>query len=68
MTLGIITAPGILLRLDDMATAPAWIWPGQLAWLGTYLAYPAWAIWFGTTETRGSLPAQTDGDPQFRPR
>ena len=26
MALGIAAAPGIVLRLDDMATAPAWVW------------------------------------------
>jgi MFS family permease len=52
MSLGIATAPGIALRLDDMATAPAWVWIGQLGWLGTFVVYPVWAIWLGMTEIR----------------
>ncbi|MFI6828229.1 hypothetical protein ACIBG5_14090 [Kribbella sp. NPDC050241] len=52
MTLGVVAAPGILLRFDDMATAPGWIWIAQLGWLGIYLAYPAWAIRFGIVEAR----------------
>ena len=51
MAVGIVAAPGILLRLDDMATAPGWVWIGFVSWLGTYVAYPAWAIWMGIVET-----------------
>ena len=60
MALGVVVVPGILLRFDDMSTAPGWIWIGELGWLGIYIAYPAWAIWFGIVETRqvrGALPA-----------
>jgi hypothetical protein len=52
MALGVVTAPGIILRIDDMATAPAWVYIGYLGWLGTYVAYPAWAIWLGIRQTR----------------
>jgi hypothetical protein len=52
MALGVVTAPGILLGIDDMATAPTWVYIGFLGWLGTYVAYPAWAIWLGVRETR----------------
>jgi hypothetical protein len=64
MVLGVAAVPGILLRLDDMGTAPSWIWIAQLGWLGTYLAYPAWAIWLGIVETRrieGDHPAAAGG-------
>lgn len=54
MALGFAAAPGIPLRLDDMATAPGWVWIGFLGWLGIYVAYPAWAIWFGALESRRS--------------
>lgn len=66
MAVGIATVPGILLGLDDMATAPAWVWIGFISWLGTYVAYPAWAIWTGIVasgEPRHSpaaTPAVTD--------
>jgi hypothetical protein len=52
MVIGIVVAPGILLRLDDMETAPAWVWVGFVSWLGTYIAYPVWAIWLGIAEAR----------------
>jgi drug/metabolite transporter (DMT)-like permease len=52
MALGVIVAPGILLRLDDVATAPAWVWIGSLGWLGTFVAYPAWALWLGMVQAR----------------
>ena len=58
--------PGIALRLDDMATAPAWVWIGFLSWLGMYVAYPAWAIWMGLVETRrraGARLAPAGGPP-----
>jgi hypothetical protein len=52
MAFGILSAPGMVLRFDDMATAPAWVWIGFVGWLGTYVAYPAWAIWLGMAESR----------------
>ena len=52
MALGIVSAPGIVLGLDDMATAPAWVWIGLLGWLGIFVAYPAWAIWLANVELR----------------
>jgi hypothetical protein len=59
MAIGVVLAPAILLRLDDMATAPAWVWIGFLSWLGTYVAYPAWAIWVGIVEGRLAARART---------
>ena len=44
MALGVAVAPGIALRLDDMATAPAWVWIGFLGWLGVFVLYPVWAL------------------------
>ena len=52
MALGVVTAPGIVLGLDDMATAPAWVWIGLMSWLGIYAAYPAWAISMGIIGSR----------------
>ena len=57
MVAGIVAVPGIALRLDDMATAPAWVWIGFLSWLGMYVVYPAWAIWMGIVETRRQAAA-----------
>ena len=50
MALGVATAPGIVLGLDDIAAAPAWVWIGLFSWLGTFVAYPAWAIWLASVE------------------
>jgi hypothetical protein len=52
MALGFLSAPGIVLRLDDMANAPAWVWVGSVSWLGTFVVYPAWSIWLANIETR----------------
>jgi hypothetical protein len=57
MAFGVVSAPGILLRLDDMATAPGWIWIGLLGWFGTFVAYPAWAIWLSAIEARQATRA-----------
>jgi hypothetical protein len=65
MALGIATAPGIVLRLDDMATAPAWVWIGQLGWLGTFVIYPVWAIWLGIVETRSEERAGASEVPTW---
>jgi hypothetical protein len=61
MALGVLSAPGIVLRLDDMAAAPAWIWIGSLGWFGTFVAYPVWAIWMGIVATR--LPGRANPVP-----
>ena len=54
MALGFVSAPGIVLRLDDMAAAPAWVWVGSMGWLGTFVVYPAWAIWLAAVESRAA--------------
>lgn len=49
MTLGVVAVPGIAQRLDDMATAPGWVWIAFVGWLGVFVAYPIWALWLGAT-------------------
>jgi hypothetical protein len=44
MVVGAASLPGIVLRLDDMATAPGWIWVGMVGWLGIFIVYPIWAL------------------------
>jgi drug/metabolite transporter (DMT)-like permease len=59
MAAGVVSAPGILLQFDDMATAPGWVWIGFLGWLGTFVAYPAWALavaWTATRVRREAMP------------
>ncbi len=60
MALGVVAAPGIFLRFDDMATTPGWVWIGLVGWLGIFVLYPAWAIWLARVETRlarAAIPA-----------
>ena len=57
---GVVTAPGIVLRLDDPETLPWWVWLGFVGWLGTYVLYPAWSIRFGLRQ-RGAIPAARPG-------
>ena len=66
MVLGIVSVPGILLRLDHRETAPARISTGFLGWLGIYVAYPAWAIWLGIIETRQAQRSLASGEPDDR--
>jgi hypothetical protein len=47
MAVGLINAPGIAMGLDDMDSAPGWILVGNLSWLGTFILFPIWSIWFG---------------------
>ena len=68
MALGVMQVPAIVLRLDDMATAPAWVWIGFLGWLGIYILYPAWAIWLGIIETRLARPARLRAAPAISDR
>ena len=57
MIFGLVLVPGIALRLDDPATAPAWVWAGSISWVGTYVAFPAWAIWMGRADGRDATLA-----------
>jgi drug/metabolite transporter (DMT)-like permease len=52
MMVGIVAVPGILLGLDDMDTAPGWIWIAFVGWLGTFVVFPAWAIAISVIEAR----------------
>jgi hypothetical protein len=54
MAIGIVALPGIPLRLDDMESAPAWVWIGMAGWLGTFVGYPLWALWLGIVEARAA--------------
>jgi hypothetical protein len=68
MAVGVAAIPGIVLRLDDMETAPAWAWISSSGWLGTYVVFPAWAIRLGVIETRSAgravpLASATDRAP-----
>ena len=47
MAIGLIVLPAIVARVDDFDTAPAYVWRGSIGWLGIFVLYPVWAIWFG---------------------
>jgi hypothetical protein len=64
MVAGIAAAPGVVLGLDDAATAPAWAWIGFIGWLGTYVGYPAWALWLGIVATRRASGDFVSGSPR----
>jgi hypothetical protein len=62
MAMGVAAVPGIVLGLDDAATAPAWVWISSVGWLGVYVVYPAWALWVGGIESGRSGEPITAGD------
>jgi hypothetical protein len=53
MAIGFVVVPGIAMGLDDMDTAPVWVWVGFVGWLGIFFLYPIWSLWFGTILQRG---------------
>lgn len=55
MAIGIVMIPGIAMGIDDMDTAPGWVWIGFVGWLGIFFLYPLWSIWFGTVMRTGEV-------------
>ena len=47
MTFGLLGIPGILARIDTMESLPWYLGVSYLGFLGTYILYPFWALWFG---------------------
>ncbi len=47
MATGFAVAPAIAARVDDLDTAPAYVWIGFIGWLGIFFLFPAWSIWLG---------------------
>jgi hypothetical protein len=55
MATGMVVIPGIVMALDDMNTAPGWIWIGFVGWFGIFFLYPIWSIWLGSVLRRGAM-------------
>jgi len=47
MVFGLIGIPGIVAKVDSMKGLPWYLYIAFIAWLGTYIFYPFWAIWLG---------------------
>ena len=47
MGMGLFGIPGILARVDTMESLPWYLGVGYVGFLGTYILYPIWTIWFG---------------------
>jgi hypothetical protein len=54
LVVGLIVAPGIVMRFDDMDAAPWWVWVGFVGWLGIFVLLPIWSIWLGIAARRAS--------------
>ncbi len=61
MGVGLASAPGIAMGIDNVDTAPGWIWFGMLGWIGTFFLYPAWSIWLGRVLARHQHARVPDG-------
>lgn len=48
-----VAAPGVVMGIDDMATAPGWVWIAFIGWLGIFFLYPIWAILLGRVTRQG---------------
>jgi hypothetical protein len=57
MLFGFVMVPAVLLRLDDMSAAPAWVWIGFVGWIGTFILYPLWSLWVGRLALAGATTA-----------
>ena len=44
---GVAAVPGALMGIDAFEDVPPWLWLFSLGWLGTYVLYPLWSIWYG---------------------
>ncbi len=59
LVIGLVVGPGIIMGLDDMGSAPWWVWVGFVGWFGIFILLPIWSIWLGTVLLRrASAPAQ----------
>lgn len=47
MTSGLLGIPGIFARVDTFESLPWYLGASYLGFLGTYVLYPIWTIWFG---------------------
>ena len=47
MATGILSVTGILSNIDSMEALPWYLNVSYLAFLGIYILYPIWGIWFG---------------------
>ena len=49
MAAGLFAIPGIIARIDSMASLPWFLIVSYLGFLGAYILFPVWAIWLGRT-------------------
>lgn len=52
MAVGLIGIPGIFTGVDSMESMPWYLYVAFFGWLGTYILYPIWTIWFGRVLTQ----------------
>ena len=49
MAIGLIGIPGMFAGIDSMESMPRYLYIAFFGYLGTYILYPIWCIWFGRT-------------------
>jgi hypothetical protein len=58
MSVGLLTGPGIVGRIDNPELAPWFVYVAPAASLGWLLLYPIWSIWLGRLLLRNRLGVQ----------
>jgi hypothetical protein len=66
MAVGFVNVPGIVLGLDDQATAPLWLLAAGPSWGGTYLLMPIWCLWLRRSSI-APVPRSDRKQPQESP-
>lgn len=51
MMVGLVVLPGIVSGVDDMNSAPGYVWLGFAGWLGIFFLFPLWGIWVGRSRS-----------------
>lgn len=55
MAIGLLGIPGTIAKIDSMESMPWYLYGAFFSWLGTYILYPIWAIWWGQNLLVGKL-------------
>ena len=56
MAIGLLAGFGLPSGVHSMSSAAWYEWVGLCGWLGRYVLYPIWSIWFGRLLLRTGAP------------
>jgi hypothetical protein len=58
MAVGLVAGLGLPGGVHSMSSAAWYEWIGLCGWIGTYVLYPIWSIWFGRSLLRTDAPSE----------